>query len=260
MICVLFLGNADFMMFEIRADHKHIMIWVLISAPTWMFSILLLTTNILRLLMYNVPYFKVGDQQQVLHFMKDNPFVVLTGCTKELKVVATHIPLLIKERDDKLYLRGHVMRNTDHHKAFEYNPQVMAIFTGPHAYVSASSYTDQQQASTWNYMTVHASGQLTFGDDDLLMNVLAETTSHFENDPSSPSLMEHLPTEYVQKLSKAIVAFEIEVLAIEHVFKLSQNRDEESYRNIIHQLEKGNCGAKEVAGLMKANRKINDVT
>jgi transcriptional regulator len=204
--------------------------------------------------MYNLPYFKTADQRQVIEFMHQHPFVMLTGCDAAHSPVATHVPLLIKQRDGKLHLQGHVMRQTDHCEAFEQNDQVLAVFTGPHAYVSASWYTDPQQASTWNYTTVHAKGKLVFGDDEMLMQVLSETTAHFENDPASPSLMEHLPAEYVQRLSKAIVAFEIQVTSIDHQFKLSQNRDDESYRNIIEKLSAGSGDAKAVAALMQANR------
>jgi transcriptional regulator len=204
--------------------------------------------------MYNLPYFKAGDQQQVLEFMHNNPFVTLTGCDAENKPVATRVPLLIKERDGKMFFHGHVMRQTDHHKAFEQNPNVLAIFTGPHAYVSASWYVDQKQASTWNYMTVHAKGTLTFGDEQFLLDVLHETTAKFENNPASHSLVEHLPKEYVQRLTKAIIAFEIEVTGIDHVFKLSQNRDEESYRNIIDKLSEGSNDARAIADLMQTNK------
>jgi transcriptional regulator len=60
--------------------------------------------------------------------------------------------------------------------------------------------------------------------------------------------------KYVSDNMKAIVGFEIELTNIEHVFKLSQNRDEESYDNIIQQLEKGDEDAKNVAERMKENR------
>ncbi|MDB5193255.1 MAG: hypothetical protein JWQ96_2818 [Segetibacter sp.] len=202
--------------------------------------------------MYNIPYYKAGSEQEVLSFMQANPFVILSGCDTENRPVASHVPLLIKEREGRIYLQGHIMRQTDHHKAFVQNPNVLAIFTGPQTYVSASWYTDQKQASTWNYMTVHAKGKLQFGDEQLLLDVLKETTDHFENNPVSPSLVEELPPGYVGRLTKAIVAFEIEVTTLDHVFKLSQNRDEESYRNIIKNLGKQDLQAQQVAKEMEA--------
>ncbi len=200
--------------------------------------------------MYSLPYFKANDQKKVLDFMHQHPFITLTGVDANNYPVATHVPVLIEEREDKLFLLAHIMKQTDHHKAFLQNENVLAIFTGPHTYVSASWYKDQKQGGTWNYQTVHAKGRLQFLNDDGLINILQRLTAHFENNPSSPSLFEHLSPEYVSRLMKAIVGFEIEVTHIDNVFKLSQNRDKESYQNILHQLKKGDEAARQVAQIM----------
>ena len=93
-------------------------------------------------------------------------------------------------------------------------------------------------------MSVHAQGILRFLGDSDLRELLEELTAHFENDEDSPSLFRHLPSDYVDSLVKAIVAFEIQVQNVRHVFKLSQNRDEQSYSNIIRHLElQGGDGA-----------------
>lgn len=201
--------------------------------------------------MYNLPYFKADDEKDVIEFMHQHSFIALCGSDSDCKPVATHIPVLIEQREEKLFLVGHIMKQTDHHKAFAQNKNVLAIFSGPHAYVSASWYIDKQQASTWNYTTVHAKGELAFLDENALLEVLTKTTAKFENNNNSPSLVEHLSTEYVQRLMKAIIAFEIEVTAIDHVFKLSQNRDKESYHNIIDKLHEGDNNSKQMADLMQ---------
>jgi transcriptional regulator len=201
--------------------------------------------------MYNLPYFKESDRTIVLEFMRKNPFIFLAGCDEYNKPVATQVPVFIDERDGKLFLTGHIMKQTDHHKAFLLNPNILAVFTGPHTYVSASLYTDPLQASTWNYMSVHAKGSLTFLGDQELLSILQRTTSHFENDPHSPALFENLPHDYVQKLVKAIVAFEVEVLSMDNVFKLSQNRDEKSYEAIIKKLQSSDADSQKIAGEME---------
>jgi transcriptional regulator len=173
---------------------------------------------------------------------------------EELKPVATQIPLLINENEGQIYLRGHIMKGNDHHKAFAENKNVLAVFTGPHTYVSASWYENKQQGSTWNYMTVHAKGEMRFLEEQELLSILDQLTSHFENNPNSPSLYKELPEEYITRLTKAIVGFEIKVTAIENVFKLSQNRDEKSYLNIIHQLELGSADAKAIASEMQKRK------
>lgn len=201
--------------------------------------------------MYNLPYFKEKDQQVVLDFIRQHPFAFIAGCSEEGKPVATQIPVFIDERDGKLFLSGHMMKNTDHHKAFLYNPNVLAVFSGAHTYVSASWYEEKKQGSTWNYMSVHAKGVLKFLDEQALLEVLKRTTNHFENNPYSGANFEDLPGEYVHSMAKAIVAFEVEVLQIDNVFKLSQNRDEKSYQNIIQKLEAQDADGKYIAEEMK---------
>ncbi len=147
------------------------------------------------------------------------------------------------------------MKSTDHHKAFEHNPNVLAVFTGAHTYVSASWYSNPQTASTWNYMSVHAKGKMKFLDADSLLQVLKHITNHFENDSHSPANFEHLPEAYVAKLAKAIVAFEVEVESLENVFKLSQNHDKQSYENIMVKLKEQDADGKIIATEMEKSKK-----
>ncbi len=204
--------------------------------------------------MYNIPHFKAADHKEVIAFMHAHPFITLCGCDANNQPVATHVPVLIVERDGKLFLQAHIMRKQKHTIAFEHNPDVLAIFSGAHTYVSASWYTTKTIGSTWNYQAVHAKGKLSFQNDAFLHDLLARLTEYFENNPHSPSLVPELPEEYVSNMMKAIVAFEIEITSMEHVFKLSQNRDKESYENIIEQLKRGDEEAKAVAATMIKNQ------
>ena len=196
--------------------------------------------------MYDLPYFKEPDHQRIIYFLYENPFAMLIGCSQN-RAVATQVPLLIEIREDVIFLKGHIMRNTDHHKALEQNKEVLCVFTGADAYVSASWYTQPNIASTWNYISVQARGILTFLNEEGLIQILKQTTDQFEKGNQSPASFEALPKEYVQRLAKAIIGFEIQVTSLEHVFKLSQNRDGESYKNIISNLSQGTAGAKTIA-------------
>lgn len=200
--------------------------------------------------MYNIPYFKETDREGMLRFMRQHPFALLTGCADN-RPVATQVPLLVTEREGRLYLQGHFMRQTDHHKAFGANPQALCVFTGAHTYVSASWYNQPQTASTWNYMTLHARGRLQFLDEAGLLQVLSQTTALFENNPRSPAAFEKLPADYINRLKGAIVAFEVAVEELDHIVKLSQNRDRESYENIIRHLSAGTPDARVIAREMQ---------
>jgi transcriptional regulator len=126
------------------------------------------------------------------------------------------------------------------------------VFTGPHTYVSATWYSNPHQASTWNYMSVHVRGSIRFLGEAELIDVLKKTSLHFEgNDTSSTTAYDNLPEEYTSRLLKAIVAFEVEVEEMDHVFKLSQNHQKETYKSIIENLEAGDASANAVATEMK---------
>lgn len=188
--------------------------------------------------MYNLPHFKASDKNDIFTFMDAHPFITLCGVDDDGKPVATHLPVLLAQKDDQLFLQGHLMLKQNHTSAFEDNSNVLAIFCGANAYISASHYTQKNVASTWNYQAVHASGIIHFKDDDFLYKLLNQLTKRFENNQNSPSHISNIPDEYMQKNMKAIVGIEIEVTNIEHIFKLSQNIDQESRDNIINHLQK----------------------
>ncbi len=195
--------------------------------------------------MYKFSYYTEQDQAKVIDFIKENPFALITGIG-EKHPVATQIPLAIKIKEarpddpvgrDKMFLEGHMMRKTDHHLAFEKNNNVLVLFTGPHCFVSASWYTDPNMGSTWNYMTVHAKGKISFKDEEGTRNAVKALSDKYVG-TSSQSAFDNLPKEYIDHMVKAIVGFSIEVEELDNVFKLSQNRDDASQRNIIEQLMK----------------------
>ena len=206
--------------------------------------------------MYDLPYYKEKNDNIVKQFIDEHPFAFLAGCDVENKPVATQVPVFLEQEDGKQILRGHIMKNTDHHKAFLYNPNVLVVFTGHHTYVSATWYSNPHQASTWNYMSVHVKGVIRFLDDQALADVLRKTTLHFESyNKQSTTVFDNLADEYKQKLMKAIVAFEIEVKEMNHVFKLSQDRDALSFENIKEKLTQKGGSAQVIADEMKNRTK-----
>ncbi|MFD2586006.1 FMN-binding negative transcriptional regulator [Croceitalea marina] len=202
--------------------------------------------------MYNFSYFKEKDQSKILDFIEDNPFAFLTGSDASGNQVGTQTPILVEERQGELFLQGHIMRKTDHHKAFVENAQALIVFTGPHTYVSASWYSNPKIGSTWNYMSVHVGGEMNFMSSADLVKFMKKLTLKFEGgNNQSPTYFDNLPDHFLEKMMPAIVGFEIKADNIQNVFKLSQNRDEESYHNIISQLEQQGGNATLIAAEMK---------
>lgn len=201
--------------------------------------------------MYNIPYYKAKDHQEVVDFMHANPFVTICGVDNEGFPVVTQVPVLLKIENDKIIISGHVMRKQDHTIAFEFNNNVLVIFSAPSAFVSASWYSVKEVASTWNYQSVHAVGKIEMKGEDHLYNLLSELTAHFEKDPNSPTQVKNLDPLYMKENMVAIISFEIEVTELKHVFKLSQNRDDVSHEHIKKELSNGTPACKHVAAAMK---------
>lgn len=207
--------------------------------------------------MYGFPYFKDQDPQSVLDFMQAHPFVTLIGSFLDGRPVATQVPVLSVERDGGWFMQGHIMRKTDHHKALLENPQALVLFTGPSAYVSASWYSQPQQGSTWNYMSVQASGVLRWMLDAEMLDFMQRFSLHFESGRAdSPTVFNNLSDGYTKSLMPAIVGFEIHIRKLEHTFKLSQNRDDESYGNILRELELKGGASAAIAAEMRRRRTV----
>ncbi len=207
--------------------------------------------------MYKLAPFIENDTNRILAFIKANPFAIVTGIG-ETYPAASQLPLAIEEKDGKYFLHGHLMKKTDHHIAFEKNNHVLVIFTGPHCYVSASWYNTPQIASTWNYMSVHAKGKIQFTDEAGTIAAIKSVTERFEGEDTVASF-DKLSDEYINAMVKAIVGFTVEVESLDAVFKLSQNRDEASKKNIIEQLQKcGDENSVKIAAEMEKNLKMHE--
>lgn len=205
--------------------------------------------------MYHFSYFKEPGRTVILDFLEAHPFAFLTGSTRSGKQVATQIPMLFEERNGELYLQGHIMRNTDHHKAFLENPQALVVFTGPSCYVSASWYSNPRIGSTWNYMSVHISGEISFMSPEALIAFMRKFTLKFEKgNQESLTIYDNLPESFLGKMMPAIAGFEIRAEKLDNVFKLSQNRDEPSYLNIMARLREQGGNSALIAAEMEKRK------
>ena len=189
-----------------------------------------------------------------MEFLREYPLALVTSRGKDGKPVATQVPVVFDERDGHLILIGHVMRGTDHWHGFGENSDVLAVFTGPNCPVSASWYSNKNSGGTWNYMSVHARGTIRLLDQPALIELLRRLTNQFENNPNSGANFEDLTEDYVAKMIPAIQAFEITVTDLDAIFKLSQNRDQESYDRIIEKLSDRGGNSKAIADELTRRR------
>ncbi len=205
--------------------------------------------------MYIPEYFRVRDHEDAIKFMRANPFAILISST-DTGPFATHLPLFVlaEKDDEKVVLRGHVAKANPHWRYLEQQPQCLAIFHGPHSYISPSNYTAHESVPTWNYGAVHLYGNAqVFSSPEALQGMLHELIQTFE--PAYAAQWASLDEGFRQRMLKQIVGFEIEVTKMEAKFKLNQNRSREDQENVIASLEKADDTAVSgVARLMKEQR------
>lgn len=198
--------------------------------------------------MYIPPSFRVDDTQTIHQFIKQNPFATLITNGPD-GLFASHAPLLLRFEEDRAFLIGHLARANKQWQHFE-GGEVLAIFHGPHAYISPSWYANKVAVPTWNYAAVHVYGRATLiTDASELEKLLDEMVEHFEAGIKNPSQSE-LSREMKENLMKAIVGFRIEITRLEGKWKLGQNRSEADIHSVFQALAQGNADEQKVAHLM----------
>lgn len=155
---------------------------------------------------------------------------------------ASHVPMLIESGPEPFgTLHGHIARANLQWKRATTNIQALAIFQGPNAYITPSSYPTKKQTGkvvpTWNYVAVHAYGPITFYDDpsELRMIVTKLTETH-ESNRLAPWNVADAPTEFIELMLKGIVGFKLAIARLEGKWKLSQNRSAEDASGVCDSL------------------------
>jgi transcriptional regulator len=166
-------------------------------------------------------------------------------------MVASQVPFLVERRDGRLFLLGHLARPNP--QTADLDGEALAIFTGPHAYISPGWYAAGPAVPTWNYASVHAYGAArTIADKDWLRRLLQRLSDRHEAREAAPWRMQDLPEPFLLGMLNGIVGFEIAVGRIEGKFKLSQNRPAADRPRIVAALEtRDDADSAGVAALMR---------
>jgi len=201
--------------------------------------------------MYIPKFFKVHDIEKVKDFIQKNSFGILINQV-DGKPWATHIPLVLETKNaNESILFGHIAKANKQWQAFQEGHEVLVIFQGPHAYISSSWY-DHENVPTWNYAAVHVYGKIRIVDNNTLYEHLSKLVDKYETGNENPVQVSAMSANMLEKQMSAIVGFEIQITEIQAAEKLSQNRDEKNYSNIIAELEKnGDRDSMEIAEAMK---------
>jgi len=184
--------------------------------------------------MYIHKLYREEDRVKIFEFLRQNDFATLVTYDGE-KPTASHLLMEVIEDGEKLFVNGHMSKANPLWKTFETNLEVLVIFLGPHTYISPTWY-NHMNVPTWNYQSVHVYGKPRIvSDHDEAYSILSRVVAKYED--SSSYSMEKLPQDFVEKEMKGIVAFQVEVMRLEANYKLSQNRDDESYKSVVSHLE-----------------------
>ena len=188
--------------------------------------------------MYTPDIYKNENQEEIEKFLQENSFGILINQTNG-KLWATHIPLeLAINREGKAILEGHISKENLQWNGFLENNEVLAVFSGPHSYISSSWY-DHENVPTWNYIAVHVYGKIKIIEGQAVIDSLKKLVDKYEQKYENPTRIEDLSQKTMLQ-ARGIVAFEIEIDEIQATRKMSQNRDSKNYKNIITELEKNN--------------------
>jgi len=201
--------------------------------------------------MYIPASFRESDRERLFDLIEQYSFAILVS-ESEGEPFATHLPLLLdRTAGPHGSLIGHVAQANPQWQMAD-GKTVLAIFSGPHAYVSPSWYEADNVVPTWNYVAVHACGVLRAIDDrDEVLNIVSRYVEVFEGSRPQPWKFD-AGSEFSTKLAAAIVGFRIEISRLEGKWKLSQNHPEERRRRVVRALETlADDDAKAIASLMR---------
>ena len=183
--------------------------------------------------MYVPPVFAEKNVDTLYRLIDDHGFASLVSVTPE-GVVATHVPVMLdRTRGAQGTLVAHMARANPHGRALD-GAEVLAIFLGPHGYVSPSWYEQHPAVPTWNYAAVHAYGRArVIADAARLEAMVRQLVGQYESGRARPWSADGPPADYMTGMLRGIVGLEIEITRLEGKLKLSQNRNAVDRRNVI---------------------------
>ena len=203
--------------------------------------------------MYIPPQFGQHDPAAIRSFVRRHSFATFTSTSADGNLVASHLPLLLDEHaGSQGTLVGHMARANPQWHALEGRP-ALAVFTGPHAYISPTWYAEPNTVPTWNYTAVHVCGTCRLVHDvDELGRILQDFVAFHEGSMPEPWQFDS-KTDFARRLAAQVVGFRVDISHWEAQWKLGQNHSAARRRLTIAALNaQSDSGAREIADLMRA--------
>ncbi len=193
------------------------------------------------------------DDLSLMHaFMQANNFAIFVSRHND-ELVATHLPLTLARQDGTFRFWGHFAKANPQWKTLA-DQEALVIFPGPHAYISPTHYDKHESVPTWNYVTVHAYGnvEIVRAEDEAerLETMLTEMITAHE--VAYLSHWRGLDIRYREGMKQGIVGFELLVTRIQGKAKLSQNKSHSEQERIAEALlQSSNSEIAEVGYIMR---------
>lgn len=203
--------------------------------------------------MYTPQHYKNENIDEVREFIKANSFGILVSQTKG-RLWGTHIPMELDfDENGTAILYSHISKANPQWESFTSGEEVLAIFHGPHSYVSSSWY-EKEDVPTWNYIAVHAYGKVEIIEGEELMDSLKKLVDHYEHQSEHPVSVENFSEKTMRQVN-GIIGFKIIISEIQATYKLSQTRKDADFHTIVNQLESSpDFMSKATAEAMKQSR------
>lgn len=200
--------------------------------------------------MYVPPAFRIDEEAEIFALIEAEAFALLVTTDEDGLPFATHLPMLLDT--GRRVLEGHVAKANPQWRHLEAGRLALAVFSGPHAYVSPSWYPGTPNVPTWNYQAVHVSGPARLvRESEAMAAMQRRLVERFESGFEAPWVMD-LPADYEAAMLKGIVCFELEIARLEGKAKMSQNRKPEDRDGAIAGLAaSARAGDREVAAVMR---------
>jgi transcriptional regulator len=187
--------------------------------------------------MYTPNLNSVSSERIKHSFIEQNSFGTLYS-NKDGRNYATHSTFFLQyDANDQVQLFGHISLQNEQVTSLTLDNEILCTFLGPHCYISPSWYTSPN-VPTWNYKSVQVRGKVQQIKGNDAKELLGKMVKHFEANIEKPVSMKDIPFEMLNEDLENVFVFEVAIIEIEASFKLSQNKDEVSYLNIIRELKK----------------------
>ena len=202
--------------------------------------------------MYLPAMFAETDPAKLFDFIERNSFGILVSQV-DGQPFATHMPFLVERNaGPRGTLVGHVAKANPHWRNAA-GQTGLAIFAGPHVYVSPTWYESENMVPTWNYTAVHVYGTMRIVEDEAgLATIVGDMVRFYEQSMPMPWTFDDRTT-YMQRMLSQIVGIRIEIERLEGKFKLNQNRTVEQRQRVVAELERRDDeNSAGIAALMRA--------